>query len=72
MLKTIGMRFIRGFYSGAIGSMIIVLAGSASGVAPVASWVELSNWINVLGLAGVSGGIIGGLMALDKAIRYKR
>jgi hypothetical protein len=57
------LRFLRGFVAGAISSMVLVVSYSGS------DWSELRSWLSLLVVAGVSGGISGGLLALDKAIR---
>lgn len=58
-------RFLRGFASGFISSALVV--GSFSGQ----SFDELGNWLIVLAIAGIAGGITGAFLALDKAIRWK-
>jgi hypothetical protein len=57
------LRFLRGFMAGAISSMVLVVSYSGS------DWGEVKSWLSLLVIAGVSGGISGGLLAIDKAIR---
>lgn len=61
-VKGIGLRFLRGFVAGAVGAM-----------APIgfvaAKWGDVITGLSVLGLVGLSGGVTGGLLALDKYIR---
>ena len=63
--KVLFKRFVRGFVAGFIGSatMIGVFAGQ--------SIQELGEWMFALGIAGIAGGITGGLLALDKELRWK-
>jgi len=63
--KVLIIRFIRGFIAGAVGSMITVGVFAGSGLN------DLKQWGILLGVAAISGGITGGLLALDKAIRWK-
>jgi len=63
--KVLIFRFIRGFIAGAVGSMITVGVFAGSGLN------DLKQWGILLGVAAISGGITGGLLALDKAIRWK-
>ena len=63
--KAILFRFIRGFIAGFVGTAV--------SLAPFAgnSFNELSDWLFGLAIAGVVGGISGGLLALDKYFRAK-
>ena len=62
--KVLIIRFIRGFIAGAVGSMITV------GVFAGTNLTDFQQWISLLIIAAVAGGITGGLLALDKAIRF--
>jgi hypothetical protein len=57
------LRFVRGFIAGALGQMILL------GVFSGNSWAEVKTWLVALGIACLTGGITGGMLALDKAIR---
>lgn len=61
--KMVAMRFARGFVAGACGSMV-VMTGQG-----IMTWSDLSSWISALTIAGITGGVTGGLMALDKYLR---
>ena len=63
IIKRALMRFVRGFVSGAISAMIIIVPVSTE------SWSDFSTWLGALTLAGAFGGISGALLALDKFIR---
>jgi len=62
-IKSALLRFARGFASGALSAMVIIVPGS------MGSWGDLSTWIGALSLAGVFGGITGAILAIDKYIR---
>ena len=57
-------RFIRGLVAGAIGTMVVVLVSKEPG-----DVMSLHIFFQSLGYAAIIGGISGGLMAADKAIR---
>ena len=63
--KSVLFRFLRGFVAGAVGSMasLVPMVGS--------SWQELETWLVALGIAGLSGGITGAILAADKYFRSK-
>jgi hypothetical protein len=63
--KVLADRFVRGFTRGFISSALTV------GVFTGANYNDLWQWVLVLGLAGVSGGITGALLAIDKFLRWK-
>ena len=63
-IKILAIRFLRGFIAGAVGSMITV------GVFAGTNLTDFQQWIGLLGIAAMAGGITGGLLALDKAIRF--
>jgi len=62
--KIVGKRFLKGFISGAITSMLLVTVATPS------SWTELAVILNILGLAGIAGGINGALLAGQKWYSY--
>ena len=51
--------------AGAISSMVALAPFVGN------QWKELSAWLAILSIAGLSGGITGGLLAIDKYIRDK-
>lgn len=59
-IVSVGMRFFKGFISGAVTSMIMVT------VAAPANWNELATILNIFAVAGIFGGINGGLLAVQK------
>jgi len=65
-IKVLFRRFLRGFVSGFVGSAIAigVFTGQTIG--------QLGEWLTVLGIAGFAGGLMGGFLALDKALRWKK
>lgn len=58
--KRVLMRFLKGFASGAIASMLAVVI-----ISP-ASWGEVWLWLNGLAISGFIGGVSGLLLALQK------
>lgn len=63
MFKMIFARFLRGFIAGAVSAAAIL--------SPVAiqNFENLTNWLLLLLVAVVQGGITGGILALDKYLR---
>ena len=61
--KSVLMRFIRAYVSGAVASMVVVMSFSGN------SWSQLGTWLSALALAGIVGGITGVIMAADKLMR---
>jgi ABC-type uncharacterized transport system permease subunit len=63
MLKIILARFLRGFIAGAVSAAAIL--------SPVAiqDFKTLTNWLVLLLIAVIQGGIVGGILALDKYFR---
>lgn len=61
--KAVLFRFIRGFISGAVGTMVAIAPFSGQ------SLHDLGSWLFVLGIIGIAGGVTGGIMALDKYSR---
>ena len=64
-LKVILARFLRGFFAGAVASMAAITINQA------ASWKEVIDIFNSLALSAVIGGISGGILALDKYLRWE-
>ena len=62
----IALRFARGFLAGALSSAGLITFADAG------SWAELSNAIPNLFFAVISGGVSGGLLALDMWVREKQ
>lgn len=65
IVKSVVLRFIRGFVAGAVSVMVTSVAFTSA----VNDWHSLSAWMGTLALAGVVGGISGGLLAIDKLTR---
>ena len=63
--KVLLLRFVRGFVAGFVGAAATII------VPNIASIEELGDWMFALGMAGLVGGITGGLLALDKALRWE-
>jgi hypothetical protein len=64
MTKTILLRFLRGLVAGGVANLAAILAASQFNVRSLA---DLQALAYVLGIAFVTGGI----MALDKMLRYE-
>jgi hypothetical protein len=58
-------RFLRGFVAGAVASMLSVSH------AIIVDWKDLTLWGQALAISGLVGGLTGGLLALDKAVRWE-
>lgn len=63
-IKSVLMRFIKGFIAGALAAI-----GLLTLQAPT-SWEELSKTLLMLAFAAVSGGITGGLLAVEKYLGW--
>lgn len=63
--KSVAKRFLKGFISGAISTMVLVVI-----VVP-ANWGELETSLKGLLLAGITGGINGLLLAVQKWASWK-
>lgn len=63
--KSILMRLVKGFVSGAVTSMIMV------SVAAPSNWTELSSAGVILAVSGIYGGINGLILALQKWVSWK-
>ena len=64
--KGVLYRFFRGFIAGAVASMASMTPFMGNG-----EWKALSTWFAILCFGGISGGITGGILALDKYLREK-
>jgi hypothetical protein len=62
--KRVFKRGLRGFAAGAFSSMaaIVGVVGSEN----ISELKDLSNWVSILTFAGVTGGITGAVLAIDK------
>lgn len=63
--KAILYRFLRGFVAGAVATMTTIT------IAQAVTWKDVIDILNNLAIAGITGGISGGLLALDKYLRYE-
>lgn len=63
--KAILYRFLRGFVAGAVATMTTIT------IAQAVTWKDVIDVLNNLAIAGITGGISGGLLALDKYLRYE-
>ena len=61
--KSLAFRFLRGFIAGAVATMATMTPSI------IASWRDLGIWLAALSLAGIVGGITGGILAIDKYVR---
>jgi len=57
------MRFLRGFIAGFVATALTVIAPNITTIP------QLGNWLYALLVAGIVGGITGGLLAIDKWFR---
>ena len=63
--KSLILRFVKGFVSGAITSMIMVTAAAPS------NWTELSSIGTILTVSGIFGGLNGLLLSIEKYLGWK-
>ena len=54
------MRFVKGFISGAVTSMLMITAAAPQ------NWTELFTVISIFVVSGIFGGVNGGLLAIQK------
>jgi len=64
-IKVLFNRFLRGFGGGFLGSAVSI------GIFAGQSVRDLFDWLALLGIAGLAGGVTGGLLALEKGRRWK-
>jgi hypothetical protein len=64
MFKTIALRALRGFVAGGLANLAAIFAANQFNVA---SLQDLRN----LGFAALTGFLVGGLLSLDKLLRYE-
>ena len=68
LLKRIAMRFARAFIAGAFAAMATL--GSAMTLNG-ADWSVLLNWLGLLIVAGIVGGVSAGVQSVDLYLRNK-
>ena len=64
--KVLLNRFLRGFIAGAVASLAALLPVSFN------SLNDIKAWLFIAMMTAFSGGLTGGLLALDKALRWKK
>lgn len=64
MFKAVALRFLRAFVSGALAQMLAIIASNHEVIATV---TDFRVWLFTLCTAGIAGG----LMALDKLVRFQ-
>lgn len=62
LFKSVGMRFVRGAIAGAVASMVVVNMS-------VGTFTDLKVFGASLVIAGIVGGLSGGILAVDKLMR---
>lgn len=65
-LKVLALRFVRGFVASFIGACVLIVPNN------IDTLTDLQGWLTSMAFAGLVAGISGGILALDKAIRYKQ
>lgn len=63
MFKTIAARYLRGFVAGGLANLVAILAANQFNIHSLAE-------LKAFGLSIGMGFIVGGILALDKLIRY--
>lgn len=63
LLKSLILRFVRAFVSGAVSTMVVI-------VPLTGTWRDLQTWLSSLALAGIIGGITGVIQTADKYYRF--
>lgn len=61
--KMVAYRFLRGAVAGAVASMVLM------NVSGVNTFTDVGVFFTSMAIAGIMGGVTGGLMALDKYFR---
>lgn len=62
-IKIVFLRFLRGVISGAVSTMVVIQFAGGN------SFADVQAFLSSLAVAGVIGGVTGGLLALDKYFR---
>lgn len=65
LIKAVGLRFIRGAVTSGVAAMVVITPIG------IQNFDELEAWLWSLALAAIVGGISGGLLAVDKLLRFK-
>ena len=68
LFKRAVARFLRGFASGAIASMV---AFGGAMTLSATDWSDIINWIALLVMSGIVGGLNAGILAVDLYLRNK-
>lgn len=63
--KVLLSKFLKGFIVGFFAVTVTIIAPNISNLN------DLATWLYALGLAGLSGGIVGGIQSIWKAITWK-
>jgi len=64
-IKAVLYRFLRGFVAGAVSATVVMVPLS------VGTWGEFYSWVSTLTIAFLTGGLSGGIMAIDKYLRFE-
>ncbi len=62
--KSVAVRFLKAYLSGALATMATVMPFSGS------SWNDVSVWIGALMMAGIVGGLTGVIMGYEKWLNW--
>ena len=68
LFKRVSIRFLRAFVSGAIASMV---AFGGAMTLSAADWSDVLNWLALLLMAGIVGGLNAGIQATDLYLRNR-
>lgn len=63
-VKSIIMRFIKGFVSGGLGNIVVLASFAGS------SWKDLGTWLSAIGFSFIVGGISGVLLGAEKWLNW--
>ena len=63
-VKVLFKRFLRGFLAGFVGSAISVGVFTGTGMK------DLMDWLAILSIVGLAGGIAGAILSVDKYLRW--
>lgn len=64
LVKSVAKRFLKGFLAGAIASVATITFNTPT------TWEELSTTLVMLAFAGITGGITGGVLAIEKWLSW--